>query len=298
MRVKTRARTRQDHTLRIGRRRRCGTRRLSRCAWSGIYNIAASRGHWTVVEWALAFGMRNSVQHARTRHRGAAARQCRSGQSSAPRIFTAAAPIATARPASPVSPIAWPCCRRRPTCRPSMRPWSDRELFWIVKHGIKYTGMPGWVAQERDDEVWAVVAFLKRLPALDAAGYRDTGPRRARIPPQSGREIATTEADHRSGERLRALPWRRRARPSSKLVPILHGQPAEFLAAALAGLCRRHARQRHHAAGRRRPAAGRTCEQARGLLRERWRRAASRSQPDRRGGDRARPRSWPSDGDP
>ena len=31
-------------------------------AWSGVYNIAASRGHWTVVEWFLEFGMRNSVK--------------------------------------------------------------------------------------------------------------------------------------------------------------------------------------------------------------------------------------------
>ena len=30
-------------------------------AWSGIYNVAASTGHWAVVDWFLAFGMRNSV---------------------------------------------------------------------------------------------------------------------------------------------------------------------------------------------------------------------------------------------
>ncbi len=53
--------------------------------------------------------------------------------------------------------------------------WKDRELFWIVKHGIKYTGMPAWVVQERDDEVWTVVAFLKQLPALDAEGLSSAG---------------------------------------------------------------------------------------------------------------------------
>ena len=48
----------------------------------------------------------------------------------------------------------------------AMRPWKERELFWIVKHGFKYTGMPGWVALEREDEIWAVVAFLKKMPTL------------------------------------------------------------------------------------------------------------------------------------
>jgi cytochrome c553 len=50
--------------------------------------------------------------------------------------------------------------------------WSPEELFAIVKHGIKFTGMPGWPAQQRDDEIWAMVAFLRRLPALDADAYR------------------------------------------------------------------------------------------------------------------------------
>jgi cytochrome c553 len=32
--------------------------------------------------------------------------------------------------------------------------------------------MPAWAAQERDDEVWAMVAFLRALPQLDADKYR------------------------------------------------------------------------------------------------------------------------------
>jgi cytochrome c553 len=35
-----------------------------------------------------------------------------------------------------------------------------------------FTGMPAWPAPQRDDEVWAVVAFLKQLPQLDKASYQ------------------------------------------------------------------------------------------------------------------------------
>jgi len=31
-------------------------------AWSGFYNVAASRGHYRIFEWALAFVMSNSVE--------------------------------------------------------------------------------------------------------------------------------------------------------------------------------------------------------------------------------------------
>jgi cytochrome c553 len=52
-----------------------------------------------------------------------------------------------------------------------VREWTPEELFWIVKHGFKYTGMPAWPAQNRDDEVWAMVAFLLRLPDLSAEDF-------------------------------------------------------------------------------------------------------------------------------
>jgi cytochrome c553 len=61
---------------------------------------------------------------------------------------------------------------RPPYLPPRIDDYSPEELFYVVKHGIKFTGMPAWPAQQRDDEVRAVVAFLLRMPELDAAGYR------------------------------------------------------------------------------------------------------------------------------
>lgn len=41
---------------------------------------------------------------------------------------------------------------------------SPAEQFWIVKHGIKMTGMPAWGVTHDDALLWGVVAFLGRLP--------------------------------------------------------------------------------------------------------------------------------------
>jgi cytochrome c553 len=38
---------------------------------------------------------------------------------------------------------------------------------------LKFTGMPAWPSQHRDDEVWAMVAFLLELPKLDAGAYEN-----------------------------------------------------------------------------------------------------------------------------
>jgi mono/diheme cytochrome c family protein len=45
------------------------------------------------------------------------------------------------------------------------------EQFWVVKHGIKLTGMPAWGVTHDDDLLWDVVAFLQKLPKLTQEQY-------------------------------------------------------------------------------------------------------------------------------
>lgn len=50
----------------------------------------------------------------------------------------------------------------------------DARRFWIVKHGIKASGMPAWGKGGMDDaDVWDIVAFLGVLPTLSAQQYRE-----------------------------------------------------------------------------------------------------------------------------
>lgn len=45
--------------------------------------------------------------------------------------------------------------------------------FWIIKHGIKASGMPAWSNGGIDDEaIWDLVALLQKLPVLSNADYR------------------------------------------------------------------------------------------------------------------------------
>ncbi len=41
--------------------------------------------------------------------------------------------------------------------------WSDRELVWIIEHGIRNTGMPAWRALLSEDDAWAVAAYVRGL---------------------------------------------------------------------------------------------------------------------------------------
>jgi mono/diheme cytochrome c family protein len=45
--------------------------------------------------------------------------------------------------------------------------------FWIIKHGIKASGMPAWGKSMEDKYIWGMVAFLEKLPQLSPEQYRE-----------------------------------------------------------------------------------------------------------------------------
>ncbi|GAB4298227.1 MAG: hypothetical protein Kow0098_23330 [Ignavibacteriaceae bacterium] len=50
-----------------------------------------------------------------------------------------------------------------------------RELFWVTKNGIKMTGMPAWGKTHTDEQIWNIVAFMKKLPEISAEEYEKIG---------------------------------------------------------------------------------------------------------------------------
>ena len=46
------------------------------------------------------------------------------------------------------------------------------EEFWIIKHGIKMTGMAAWGKTHNDTLIWDMVAFLQKLPSLSPVAYK------------------------------------------------------------------------------------------------------------------------------
>jgi len=58
---------------------------------------------------------------------------------------------------------------------PELRRKSDltpAQQFWVVKHGLKMTGMPAWGVTHDDKLLWDIVAFLRKLPELSSSEYQ------------------------------------------------------------------------------------------------------------------------------
>ena len=48
-----------------------------------------------------------------------------------------------------------------------------RNAFWVIKHGIKMSGMPAWGGSHDDATIWSIVAFQQQLTHLTPAQYKD-----------------------------------------------------------------------------------------------------------------------------
>lgn len=202
-------------------------------AWSGIYNVAASRGHLPPIEWLLELGMQSSV---RTHSLGITApadlddpERARAGAGH----FAGGCAPCHGSPAREKNPITSAMLPQPTNLMRAVPDWPPHQLFWIVKHGIKYSGMPAWVAPSRDEEIWNVVAFLRRLPEMTAAEYRRLALGNVHRPRgevqtlvRNGPPIANLAACARCHDTASAPPV-------SRYVPRLSGQRRDYLLRAL-----------------------------------------------------------------
>lgn len=146
---------------------------------SGLPNIAASKGQTGAIDWLQTMAGRQSVS-------------LRSAAVAVPQLDDAALVARGAghyemvcaqchgSPAGPPAQIANDMVPEPPRLLEQMQHWRpSARTFWTVKHGIRQSAMPAWPSQLRDDEVWAVVAFIEAMPEMTAAQYTElTGRKR------------------------------------------------------------------------------------------------------------------------
>jgi len=56
---------------------------------------------------------------------------------------------------------------------PETQNLTDGEVYYIIHNGIRLTGMPAWGAEEKDEDSWKLVLFVRHLPQLTAAEERE-----------------------------------------------------------------------------------------------------------------------------
>lgn len=59
----------------------------------------------------------------------------------------------------------WMYPRAADLTSPATQSYSDEQLFWVIKNGIRLSGMPGFGKLETDEHIWNVVDHLRTIRA-------------------------------------------------------------------------------------------------------------------------------------
>ena len=46
---------------------------------------------------------------------------------------------------------------------PQVQDYTDAELFWVIKHGVRHSGMPGFGRLHSDEDIWHLVHYVRNL---------------------------------------------------------------------------------------------------------------------------------------
>jgi cytochrome c553 len=137
---------------------------------SGLFNVGASSPHTKFTEWITHETMIHSVR----RHAASV---------DAPPPFTQGqvvggfcayqAHCAACHGATAVARKQWAGGMEPapPYLLDVQQRFTPEQLFWIVKNGIKMTGMPSWSGSMSDAEIWSIVAWLEVSPKLPPQTY-------------------------------------------------------------------------------------------------------------------------------
>lgn len=136
---------------------------------SGVYNVAATTPHTPLARVILAWTMRNSVRvHAGNESPETWSEdRVRKGF----KDYDDMCIICHSAPGKERSYISKGLRPEPPNLAETSERWSSAELFWIIKNGVKMTAMPAFGPTHLDEQIWNIVAFVRRLPRLSAEQF-------------------------------------------------------------------------------------------------------------------------------
>lgn len=170
-------------------------------AITGIVDVSAANPHAAVSRWYLSLAMQRSVRFHAEEDAGAVRADSALLRQGA-RHFRTMCVECHGAPGVDPGDIGQGLNPEAAELSATVGRWSDAELRWIIRNGIRMTGMPAFDRTHGDEEIGSLVAFLRSLQGLPPEEYvalmRTLHPP-ASSPPDSGKS------------REKAPAWKRRS---------------------------------------------------------------------------------------
>jgi len=141
--------------------------------FGGFYSVAGTAGDPAVVTWALTLVRDASIDRHATDTPPASLNDAATVQAGAKAYAALGCANCHGAPGVSWLKLSEGLHPDPPDLKDVAGELTPSQLFWVIKHGINMTGMPSFEqAGAKDDQIWSVVAFVKKLPSVSEADYK------------------------------------------------------------------------------------------------------------------------------
>jgi mono/diheme cytochrome c family protein len=138
---------------------------------SGIYDVSASSGHNPLVAWVLHETYMQSLhRHAKDIVVPADLVSAANFQAGA-RLYNSTCVYCHGAPGRELSSIGQGILPLAPPLLDAHRRNNPKLMFWVIKNGVKMTGMPSFGKTQSDQAMWQLAAFLSTGRGISAQDY-------------------------------------------------------------------------------------------------------------------------------
>ena len=141
--------------------------------FGGYYNVAGTAGDPDVVKWALVHVRQASIERHATDKPPAELNDAATIRAGARAFSERGCMNCHGGPGVEWAKFSEGLHPDPPDLKELANERTPQQLFWVIKHGLNMTGMPSFGAIEMpDQEIWSVVAFVKKLPSVSDDDFK------------------------------------------------------------------------------------------------------------------------------
>jgi mono/diheme cytochrome c family protein len=138
---------------------------------SGVYDVSASSGHNPLVAWVL----HDTYEHSLHRHAEnivvPADLVNEANVRAGARLYNSTCIYCHSAPGRQLGPIGQGILPLAPPLLAANRRNNPKLMFWVIKNGVKMTGMPAFGKTQDDQTLWQLAAFLEKGRGISAQVY-------------------------------------------------------------------------------------------------------------------------------
>ena len=141
--------------------------------FGGFFSVAATEPHFNIVGWALERVRMASISHHATDTPPVSLDDPAVVQAGAKAFSERGCVTCHGGPGAAWAKFSEALNPSPPDLAEVAKARTPAEIFWVVKHGLKFTGMPGFAAIDvKDKEIWEIAAFVKNWPNVSVAYFK------------------------------------------------------------------------------------------------------------------------------